>query len=126
MLSQSLLLLLLPTLTFATNLYVSTYDDTITTLSLTTSNQNSSNFSLQPIATAACSPNPSWLTFDAQDRTLYCIGEGLTTTNGSLTTFSALENGTLVKTSEQDTISGGVSGVIYNIDGQEKGLALAH
>lgn len=110
--------LALPGQTAATLLYATTYLDTITTLSLKGS-------SLQPIAsTPGCGANSSWLTPDYANNRIYCLDEGLTTPNGTLSSFALTSNGTLSQLDIVDTLSGPVSGVIYGETGS--GLALAH
>ncbi|KAG6366260.1 hypothetical protein INS49_000436 [Diaporthe citri] len=110
--------LVLPGQAAATLLYATAYLDTITTLSLKGS-------SLQAIAsTPGCGANSSWLTPDYANNRIYCLDEGLTTPNGTLSSFALTSNGTLSQLDIVDTLSGPVSGVIYGETGN--GLALAH
>lgn len=109
----------------ATNLFVASYAGDITTLSLTEVN---GTYSLEKTHyNDGCSPNPSWLTLDPNHGTLYCLDEGLETTNGSLSSFTIQKNGQLDLVEKQKTISGPVSGVIYgNPASGKRAIALAH
>ncbi|KAJ0113929.1 hypothetical protein J7T55_010173 [Diaporthe amygdali] len=110
--------LVLPGQTAATLLYATTYLDTITTLSLKGS-------SLQAIAsTPGCGANSSWLTPDYANNRIFCLDEGLTSPNGTLSSFGLTSNGSLSQLDIVDTLSGPVSGVIYGES--SNGLALAH
>lgn len=94
--------LVLPGQAAATLLYATTYLDTITTLSLKGS-------SLQAIAsTPGCGANSSWLTPDYANNRIYCLDEGLTTPNGTLSSFALTSNGTLSQLDIVDTLSGPV------------------
>jgi 6-phosphogluconolactonase (cycloisomerase 2 family) len=111
----------------ATLLYVSSYAENVTTLSLTLPKrmgQRATNGSLKTIAVnGGCAPNPSWLTLDSATSTLYCTNEGLSTPNGTLASFKTSKNGTLTLLDVVDTLSGPVSSVVYCEHG--KGLAVA-
>ena len=116
----------LPHASSATLLYVSSYSGTITSLNLTdaTTTTGGAPASLQSIAsTTGCAPNPSWLTLDYPNSTLYCTDEGLSSPNGSLSAFKTSAAGTLVHLDTVTTILGPVSAVIYGDGG--RGLALA-
>lgn len=94
--------LVLPGQAAATLLYATTYLDTITTLSLKGS-------SLQAIAsTPGCGANSSWLTPDYDNNRIFCLDEGLTTPNGTLSSFALTSNGTLSQLDIVDTLSGPV------------------
>lgn len=117
--------LMAPSSSVATKLYVASYGGEITSLSLTQHVQGSYN--LHKIAsTDACASNPSWLTLDKSGDILYCIGEGLASLTGSLTSFKTDSNGSLSKIAEADTILGGVSAVRYGLGGDSSALAIAH
>jgi 6-phosphogluconolactonase (cycloisomerase 2 family) len=108
----------------ATNLFVSSYAGDVTTLSLAEVN---GSYSLN--ATSAnpnCGPNPAWLTLDAARGTLYCLNEGLTSPNGSLSTFTINRDGSLKHVQNSTTINGPVSGVIYGDPAGDRNIALAH
>jgi hypothetical protein len=103
----------LSTTTVATNLFVSSYAGNVTSLSLTESN---GTVSLAPTSyNAACGPNPSWLTLDVDRGLLFCLNEGLTSPNGSLSSFLVNRNGTLQPVKNQTTISGPVYGGQYPV-----------
>ncbi|KAJ2891570.1 hypothetical protein MKZ38_000204 [Zalerion maritima] len=52
-----------------------------------------------------CAPNPSWLTLDRDSGVIYCLDEGIATVNGTLSSFEAQEDGTLVLLDKIDTIN---------------------
>lgn len=100
--SAGMTALVMPGQAAATLLYATTYLDTITTLSLKGS-------SLQAIAsTPGCGANSSWLTPDFANNRIYCLDEGLTTPNGTLSSFGLTSNGTLSQLDIVDTLSGPV------------------
>ena len=112
------------TLGAATNLFVSSYAGNITTLSLT---ENCGKYNLaKTFYNSGCSPNPSWLTLDAHRGTLYCLDEGLTVPNGSLSSYLVNADGSLKQVQKASTISGPVSGVIYGNPAGQRAIALAH
>lgn len=114
----------LPHLSSATLLYVTSYSGTLTTLNLTLPAANASAGSLQAIATNnGCAESPSWLTLDHEKSVLYCLDEGLTGPNGTLSSYKTSANGTLTQLHKVKTLSGPVSGVLYGDGG--RGLALA-
>lgn len=107
----------------ATNLFVTSYAGTITSLALT---ERKGVYNLaQAFTTGDCGPNPSWLTIDANRGLLFCLNEGLSTPNGSLSTFKIEEDGNLNHVQNTTTISGPVSSVIYGRS-EKRGIALAH
>lgn len=115
----------LTTLTSATNLFVASYAGTVSTLQLTGKNNN---YSLSTTSVSnECAPNPSWLTIDASHGVLYCLNEGLTTPNGSLSSF-IIEPRTGLLTHVQNTTvpSGPVNGVIFGPPAGPRAIALAH
>ncbi|KAG9674871.1 3-carboxy-cis,cis-mucoante lactonizing enzyme, partial [Aureobasidium melanogenum] len=121
---RSLQLCAAASLTAATNLFVSDYSGDVSTLSLT---ESGGHYSLTKVsANTGCSPNPSWLTLDTNHATLYCLDEGLEVTNGSLTSFTIGDDGSLTKVHRETTISGPVSGVIYGNPAEKRSIALAH
>ena len=113
-----------PTLALATNLWVSSYSGTVTTLSLT---HKKKVHSLRQVAVSnQCLGDPSWLTYDSKYDTLYCIGEGLAGFGGNLTAFKANPDGSLTVESQQPTVSGGVNGILYSNPPGGTYLAIAH
>lgn len=120
------LALTLPSATSASLLYVSSYAGNVTTLNLTLSTHDhaTEGASLQVVATNdGCAPNPSWLTLDYPNGTLYCLDEGLKTVNGTLSSFKTNGDGSLVQLDKVDTINGPVSGALYGTENH--GLVLA-
>lgn len=110
--------------TSATNLFVASYAGTVTTLSLT---ERNGTYALnETFVTEKCAPNPSWLTLDANRGLLFCLNEGLETTNGSMSSFLVNRNGSLTFIKNETTISGPVSGIIYGEPAGQRGIALAH
>lgn len=106
----------------ATNLYVSSYIGTITSLQLI--EHVDGRYSLEEVSVSnGCEPNPSWLTKDEYSGVIYCADEGLNTVNGSLNSFHTTANGVLSQIDRHSVASGPVSSVVYN-DG--KALAVAH
>lgn len=117
------LLIAIGTPVFATNLFVSSYAGTVSTLSLS---ESGGKYNLTKTATTeACGPNPSWLTIDANRGLLFCLNEGLTSPNGSLSSFTINDDGTLDHVQNTTTISGPVSGAIYG-SRNKRAIALAH
>lgn len=108
----------------ATNLFVSSYAGNITTLSLTAS--NGTYHIEKTYVNNGCAPNPSWLTLDANRGELYCLDEGLTVPNGSLSSYLVNPNGSLTQVQKASVISGPVNGVIYGRPAGQRYLALAH
>ncbi len=110
--------------TVATNLYVSSYMGNITSLSLT---KLGPYYTLEAVSTnLGCAPNPSWLELDKSVEILYCLDEGLTVPNGSLSSYSLSTDGTLTQLARVTTISGPVNSVIYGPDNGMRAIALAH
>ncbi|GAB1727157.1 hypothetical protein NU195Hw_g8072t1 [Hortaea werneckii] len=108
----------------ATNLFVSDYGGSVTSFALTASN---GTYALNDtFSTDECAPSPSWLTIDANRGLLFCLNEGLTTPNGSLSSFTINGDGSLTHVKNETTISGPVSGVIYGAAAGQRALALAH
>ena len=108
----------------ATNLFISDYSGTITSVALTEKN---GNYSLeQTFTNTDCAPNPSWLTIDPNCGLLFCLNEGLETRNGSLSSFTISPNGKLIHVKNATTPSGPVSGVIYGNAAGQRAIALAH
>nr|OQO32380.1 hypothetical protein B0A51_00440 [Rachicladosporium sp. CCFEE 5018] len=108
----------------AVNLFVSSYAGNVTSLSLT---ETSGNYTLAPtFYNAACGPSPSWLTIDANRGLLFCQNEGLTSLNGSLSSFTINRGGSLNAIKNQTVISGPVHGTIYGNSAGRRAIALAH
>ena len=124
MLSIGALLVVGAALTSATNLFIADYAGTITSVSLT--EKNGSYSATKIFTNRQCSPNPSWLTIDADRGLLFCLNEGLTSLNGSVSSFTINSDGSLSHVKNATTISGPVSGVIYGNAAGQRAIALAH
>ena len=110
------------TSTGATNLYVSSYIGTITSLQL--NRHHNGVYELETVAVNNGSyPNPSWLTKDEYNDVVYCADEGLTVLNGSLASYKTSPSGDLTQIDRHTVISGPVHSVVYN---NGKALAVAH
>lgn len=106
----------------ATNLYVSSYSGTITSLQLGQSANGS--YSLKTVAiNNGSEPNPSWLTKDEYNDIVYCVDEGLSVPNGSLASYQTSASGVLTQLDRHTVISGPVSSIVYN---GGKAFAVAH
>jgi 6-phosphogluconolactonase (cycloisomerase 2 family) len=122
--ASSLLLGLAAGIGRATNLYVSSYSGDITSLSLTSEN---GAYDLKAVYTNdGCSTSPSWLELDQARGYLYCSDEGLSTPNGTLSSYSVAKDGKLTQIQKADVISGPVSSVIYGDRLGQRAIALAH
>lgn len=105
----------------AARLFISSYSGNVTTVDI--ARNADGNFSMNAIAeTTGCEESPSWLTYDSVNSVVYCSDEGLTTVNGTLSSFKAIEDGSLVQLDKVDTITGGVKNEIY---GDGSSLAVA-
>ncbi|KAI9376615.1 Lactonase, 7-bladed beta-propeller-domain-containing protein [Aspergillus egyptiacus] len=115
-------------------LYATHYStSTIYTLSLDRPRHNNGSYTLTETSSLkTCGEYPSWATFDADTRTLYCSDEaGYRNAdgkeNGSLTALSADENGVLSEVAVTgDAPGGGVHNVVYEAGGGRRFLAVAH
>jgi hypothetical protein len=77
-----------------------------------------------------CGEYPSWITLDAETGTIYCSDEygwknEQETVNGSLTALS-VDEGVLTEIAKTDASPSGVNNVVYEGDGGEQYLAIAH
>lgn len=108
----------------ATNLFVTSYGGTLTTLILEASKNGS--YSLDTAYSSSnCGSSPTWLTLDSERGILYCLDEGLSTTNGTVNSLRVDEDGGLTLATSQPSITGPVSSVLYG-NGNAKHLAVAH
>lgn len=76
-----------------------------------------------------CGGMPSWLTFDAASRILYCTDESGTAdpaTHGSLTAYRPGATGELYEVATTRTVGGGVHSVVFEDAEGGKFLAVAH
>lgn len=108
--------------TITANLFVSSYVGTISTLQLSKSTDGT--YALETIAVNnVTTDNPSWLHKDPNNGVLYCLNEGLTVPNGSISSFKIGGDGSLNLLGNVPTINGPVGSVLFN---QGKTLAAAH
>lgn len=112
----------LVTTSLVTNLYVSSYSGTISTLELSQNVNGSYSLSTVAVNTGS-SPNPSWLTKDEYNSVVYCVDEGLSVPDGSIASYSTSSSGELTQIDRHSTPNGPVSSIVYN---GGKGLAVAH
>lgn len=104
----------------ATNLFVSSYNGKITTLSLT---ESSGSYTLTQTHTSdACGGSPSWLQIDTSRNLLFCVNEGFSAVNGSISSLSINTDGSLSQISTLDTPAGAVNSAYY---ADSRGLAIA-
>jgi 6-phosphogluconolactonase (cycloisomerase 2 family) len=104
-------------------LWATHYNGNVYTLEL-----NNKDLSLKQTL-KTCGKMPSWLTLDAQTRTVYCSNEDGTadaSTHGTLTALHAAPDGQLHEIAVTNTVGGGVNSVIYEADAGKKFLAIAH
>lgn len=108
--------------TITANLFVSSYVGTISTLQLSRTSEGV--YSLNAIAVNNDTlDNPSWLHKDPHNGVLYCLNEGLSVPNGSISSYKVAADGTLSLLGNGPTISGPVSSILFN---GGKALAAAH
>jgi 6-phosphogluconolactonase (cycloisomerase 2 family) len=105
----------------AVNLYVAS-QNIITSLSLT---GTAGNFTLrQTYTNDGCAADPSWLTFDGENRILYCFDDDVTN-NGSISSYTAGQDGRLTQINRLDTPNGPVSGILYG-DAESRAVLVAN
>ncbi|KAL8719192.1 MAG: hypothetical protein Q9225_003771 [Loekoesia sp. 1 TL-2023] len=127
--SCSVVALLAATITTvsAARLYVSSYAGTITTLDL--AKVGNASYQLARLDTNnGCSPNASWLQIDVKHRNLFCLDEGLTVGNGTLTSFKIKDNrnGSLSTVKHTVVPNAPVNSAIFNGPNGTQLLAVAH
>lgn len=108
----------------ASNLFVTSYGGTLSTLALEAT-QNGS-YSLDKLSSSTdCGSSPTWLTLDSERGILYCLDEGFSGPNGSVNALRVGKDGGLTLATSQQSITGPVSSVLYG-DANAKHLAVAH
>lgn len=116
------------------HLYASHYNGHIYSLSLESNNNATYSLSLSS-SLKTCGLMPSWLTFDAATRTLYCSDESWEGGIGSLTALAvdvdhqgdgSGGSGSLTELAKTNTPAGGVSNVVYSSADGRKFIAVAH
>lgn len=108
--------------TSATNLYVSSYNNKITTLSLTQDSSSRSYALSETHTSSACPDSPSWLQIDTTRSLLFCVNEGFNTVNGSISSLSISSDGSLSEINVLDTPPGPVNSAYF---ANRRGLAIA-
>ncbi|KAL1630706.1 hypothetical protein SLS54_000577 [Diplodia seriata] len=108
----------------ASNLFVTSYGGTLSTVTLDSADDGSYSLDVAYSSTG-CGASPSWLTLDSERGILYCLDEGLTSTNGTINSLRVDDNGGLTMVTSQQSISGPVSSVLYGSPGARH-LAVAH
>ncbi|KAL2070714.1 hypothetical protein VTL71DRAFT_13740 [Oculimacula yallundae] len=104
------------------NLFVSSYAGTISTLLL--SPESIGGYTLKNVAVNTVErTSPSWLTRDELNGVIYSTDEGFFGPNGSVSAYTSSATGDLTLLGRTTTLGGPVSSVVYN---GGKGLALAH
>lgn len=99
--------------TVTANLFVSSYVGTISTLQL--SKFSNGSYSLDTLSVNnVTTDNPSWLHKDPHNGILYCLNEGLSVVNGSISSFAVGDDGSLSLLGNELTINGPVSSVLFN------------
>ncbi len=105
----------------ATQLYVSSYAGTVTSVTL---NKGANAYSISAGAVnTGCGAQASWLTKDSYNSVIYCVDEAFSTPNGSVSSFKTSASGVLTQIDKHDTFVGPVSTVVFN---GGKSLAAAH
>ncbi|QSZ34222.1 hypothetical protein DSL72_005812 [Monilinia vaccinii-corymbosi] len=108
--------------TIIARLFVSSYIGTISTLQLSKSLDGS--YALNTIAVNnVTTDNPSWLQKDPHTGVLYCLNEGFSGPNGSISSFEIAKDGSLSLLQNSNTSGGPVSSILFN---KGKSLAVAH
>ncbi|KAK5087809.1 hypothetical protein LTR05_002024 [Lithohypha guttulata] len=108
----------------ASRLFVSSYAGNVTSLALT---EKDGAYSLTPTYNATeCGTSPSWLTLDATNGLLFCVNEGMATSNGSLSSFRVNQDGSLSHVQNLTTLAGPVHATLYGNPSGRRGIVLAH
>lgn len=124
MLFTTALLALSASAASATNLWIADYGGIVTTAALT---EAGGEYSLEETSTTdKCAPNPSWLTVDTNRGLLFCLNEGMLTPNGSIASFTINDDASLNFVTNETSIVGPVSGLIYGNPTGDRGLVAAH
>jgi 6-phosphogluconolactonase (cycloisomerase 2 family) len=92
----------------AINIFVSHYQGTVQSLTLTPT--SGGGYTLTTNGTVIIGGQPSWLTFDSASRVLYVSDEGNT---GSLTSVAAATDGGLKQLGQCSASGGAVANVLY-------------
>jgi hypothetical protein len=96
----------------AINIFVSHYQGTVQSLTLTP--MSSSGYNLVTNGTVTIGGQPSWLTWDSANRVLYVADEG---NSGSVTSVTATTDGGLKKLGQCSAPGGAVANTLYGNGG---------
>ncbi|MCJ1445579.1 MAG: hypothetical protein MMC23_006084 [Stictis urceolatum] len=116
-LSTALSLFISSDLALAATLWATHYDGTVSKLSL-----GSSGLTLAA-QEKTCGSQPSWLTYDASTKTLYCVDEF--NYGGTLSAYD-ISSGSLVQTAKANIIGNGVHSGLYGGPSGDSFMAIAH
>ncbi|KAH7149914.1 Lactonase, 7-bladed beta-propeller-domain-containing protein [Dactylonectria estremocensis] len=107
-------------------LFIASHGGYVKTLRLVQGSGTAVSLRVEPVAfTDGCVGNPSWLTIDRFNSVLYCVDQGMAAqSEGSLSSFSIVEDGILARLNTVRTVAGPVSVAVYGKHG--KGLAITH
>src|ERR1700761_2187002 len=106
------------------NIFVASYNNTVTSLALTPRESPSWTLSTTDVS-HDCGVNPSWLTFDISKRRLYCLNEGINQPSGSVTELSVTRSGSFSTIANRTLLAGPVSGTLSQ-RGNSALLFIAH
>lgn len=130
-------------LAHAANLYVSSYDGHLTTLSLTSGSAHKQcrSGTLKARAQAKLqveykltntgnikthAQSPSWLTYEKKNDVLYMMDEAMVSGSGSLTSYHTSPKGELTQVQRLKASPGGVYGTFYTFNAPVSAFAVAH
>lgn len=108
----------------AETLFASHYSGQIYTLQLTNNSAGAYSLAVSSQITA-CGGLPSWLTYDATTRMLYCSDETMYG-SGSISSLSADSSGKLTVTGKAQAPIGGVANTLYGGSNGNSYVAIAH
>lgn len=99
----------------AINIFVSHYQGTVQSLTLTPT--SGGGYTLTTNSSVTIGGQPSWLTFDSENRVLYVSDEGNTGATGQLTSVTAAVDGGLKQLGKCSAPGGSVANVLYGNKG---------
>jgi hypothetical protein len=98
---------------FAADLFVSHFSGTVYSLSYTAGNNGNGSLAIKSSA-SGCGRMPSWLTFDAPSKSLYCFDETGSWGGGSVVaSFSVNADGSVKSSGQAKSTGGEVHGSLY-------------
>lgn len=118
--------ILFGSLSSASKLYAASYGGSVYSLALTSSNGSHQLSKLSE--STECGDSPSWLMLDRDNSVLYCLNEAIESSNGSITSFKAHEDGSLPVIERLVTPGGLVMSAMYSAPGvrDHEFFAVAH